>query len=130
MASAGNTSTAGSARKIISDALFGIVAALGAYLFMYVINPDLTGINIDFTTVDLSDVEDPQVSGTMSGSMVSRDGKQVDADFATALDKIKLAGTDAIVTSGLRSEGEQKNRLLIIVEDFILLKSALLQHAC
>jgi len=53
MASAGNTSTAGSARKIISDALFGIVAALGAYLFMYVINPDLTRINIDFTTVDL-----------------------------------------------------------------------------
>jgi hypothetical protein len=55
MASAGNTSTAGNARGIIWDALLGIVAALGAYLILYVINPDLTKINLSFTTVDVSE---------------------------------------------------------------------------
>ncbi|MDD5397176.1 MAG: hypothetical protein PHW24_03905 [Candidatus Moranbacteria bacterium] len=55
MGSAGNTSTAGSARGIIADALLGIVAALGAYLILYVINPELTKINISFTTVDVTE---------------------------------------------------------------------------
>jgi len=57
MASAGNTSTASNARGIIWDALLGIVAALGAYLILYVINPDLTKLNISFTTVDVTETE-------------------------------------------------------------------------
>ena len=57
MASAGNTSTANSARGIIGDALLGITAALGAYLILYVINPELTKINIAFTTVDVTQTE-------------------------------------------------------------------------
>ena len=56
MASAGNNATVTSAKGIITDALLGIVAALGAYLIMYVINPDLTSINIAFTTVEVSEV--------------------------------------------------------------------------
>ena len=39
--SAGNTSTAGSAKSIISDALLGLVVAMTAYLILNVINPDL-----------------------------------------------------------------------------------------
>jgi hypothetical protein len=57
MASAGNTSSAGSAKGIVIDALIGIAAALGAYLFLYVINPDLTKMNISFTTVDVTETE-------------------------------------------------------------------------
>ena len=53
MASAGNNATVTSAKKIIADSLLGIVAALGAYLIMYVINPDLTNINIAFTQAQL-----------------------------------------------------------------------------
>ena len=53
MASAGNTSTASSARGIITDSLIGIIAAMGAYLILYVINPDLTKINISFTPVEI-----------------------------------------------------------------------------
>jgi len=53
MASAGNTSTASSARGIITDSLIGIIAAMGAYLILYVINPDLTKINISFTPVEV-----------------------------------------------------------------------------
>ncbi|EKE15634.1 MAG: hypothetical protein ACD_11C00116G0021 [uncultured bacterium] len=41
VSSAGNTSTAGSAKNIITDALIGLVVAMAAYLFLYVINPDL-----------------------------------------------------------------------------------------
>lgn len=55
MASAGNNATAENAKKIIQDALLGIVAALAAYLIMYVINPDLTRINIDFTKVSIEE---------------------------------------------------------------------------
>jgi hypothetical protein len=62
MASAGNTSTAGNARGIISDALLGIVAALGAYLILYVINPDLTAMKIGFTAVN---VEEPEYGGSI-----------------------------------------------------------------
>jgi hypothetical protein len=57
MGSAGNTSTASSARGIIADALLGIVAALGAYLILYVINPELTKINISFTKVNVTETE-------------------------------------------------------------------------
>lgn len=53
MASAGNTSTASNARNIIWDSLLGIAAALGAYLILYVINPDLTRISINFTPVNV-----------------------------------------------------------------------------
>ena len=50
MGSAGNNANAESAKRIITDSLIGIVAALGAYLFMYVINPDLTIIKLSLTT--------------------------------------------------------------------------------
>ena len=46
MGSAGNNAAAQSAKKIITDSLIGIVAALTAYLFMYVINPDLVNVNL------------------------------------------------------------------------------------
>ena len=55
MASAGNNATATTAKGIITDALFGIVAALGAYLIIYVINPDLTVMKISFTQVDIKE---------------------------------------------------------------------------
>jgi hypothetical protein len=66
MASAGNTSSAGSAKGIVIDALIGIAAALGAYLFLYVINPDLTKMNISFTTVDVTETEG--TGGSTAGS--------------------------------------------------------------
>jgi len=54
MGSAGNNANAESAKRIITDSLIGIVAALGAYLFMYVINPDLTVIRLSLTTAKTS----------------------------------------------------------------------------
>ena len=63
MSSAGNTSTASSAQGIITDALIGIVAALGAYLILYVINPDFTKINLNFTSGNVSDYGGPTGTG-------------------------------------------------------------------
>lgn len=54
MTSAGNNATAETAKKIIADSLLGIIAALSAYLIMYVINPDLTKIDIKFTKTELT----------------------------------------------------------------------------
>jgi hypothetical protein len=70
MASAGNTATAGNAKNIIADSLLGIAAALGAYLIMYVINPDLT--KIDFSRLLSVGVKEaaetsPEATGALPG---------------------------------------------------------------
>ena len=57
MGSAGNNATAESAKKIISDSLMGIIVALGAYLFLYVINPNLVYIDINFVSVEVDTFE-------------------------------------------------------------------------
>lgn len=46
MVSAGNTSKMDTAKRVVTDAVIGLVVALGAYLLLYVINPDLVKINI------------------------------------------------------------------------------------
>lgn len=52
--SAGNTSSAGTARKIITDALLGLTAALAAYLILYVVNPDLVNLNLNLIKVGIN----------------------------------------------------------------------------
>jgi hypothetical protein len=66
MASAGNTSTVSGAKEIIWDSLLGIVAALAAYLILYVINPDLTKLNIGFTTASVSEPDAVPPGGAVS----------------------------------------------------------------
>ncbi len=111
MGSAGNNSTATSAKGIIFDSLIGIVAALSSYLFLYVINPDLVRIRLDFTPVYLGEAEEAEVAGeSVSGSLVTRNGYQIDSAFDAALVQIKQeSGVNAIVTSGLRSLQKQQD---------------------
>lgn len=80
MVSAGNTSAAGSAKGIIWDSLLGITAALAAYLIMYVINPDLTKINIAFSLATVADVEASPSEGSVSAS-----GRLTDSDARSQL---------------------------------------------
>ncbi len=77
--SAGNTAAADSAKRIITDALIGIAAAVLAYLFLYVINPDLTRININFTAVNVDVITEArdtsaESAGELSGGRIE-DGK-------------------------------------------------------
>lgn len=44
---AGNNSRMETAKNIITDALWGLVAVLAAWVFLNVINPDLVNINLD-----------------------------------------------------------------------------------
>ncbi len=46
LTSAGNTSRMGSAKTIIFDAILGLILALVAWLFLYVVNPDLVNLNL------------------------------------------------------------------------------------
>lgn len=46
LTSAGNTSRAGQAKGIITDAILGLILALVAYLVLYIINPDLVTLRI------------------------------------------------------------------------------------
>ena len=68
LGSAGNTSAATNAKGIIFDALIGVFAAMVAYLFLYVINPDLTTININFTAVEIA-TEPAETSAEASGAL-------------------------------------------------------------
>ncbi|NTV41382.1 MAG: C40 family peptidase [Candidatus Moranbacteria bacterium] len=75
--SAGNTAAADSAKRIITDALIGIAAAVLAYLFLYLINPDLTRISINFTAVNVDEytetggnVEADKMNNTTAGGCI------------------------------------------------------------
>jgi len=50
---AGNASKMVNAKEIITNALFGLVMALVAWLILFVINPDLVGGTLDLTAVPL-----------------------------------------------------------------------------
>jgi hypothetical protein len=54
LTSAGNTSKAGNAKEIITDAIYGLIVALFAFLLLFVINPDLTTINLSMTKVSMT----------------------------------------------------------------------------
>jgi hypothetical protein len=49
LTSAGNTSKMDIAKRVVTDAIIGLVVALSAYLILYVINPDLIKINLSMT---------------------------------------------------------------------------------
>ncbi|TAK95839.1 hypothetical protein EPO05_03005 [Patescibacteria group bacterium] len=49
MTAAGNSSQAGTAKKLITDALLGLIVAMVSWLILYVINPNLVNINISIT---------------------------------------------------------------------------------
>ncbi len=66
--SAGNTASISSAKNIITDALWGLVMALAAYLLLYVINPDLVNLNLNLISVGLNTATTPGVVGGGSGS--------------------------------------------------------------
>ena len=61
--SAGNTASISSAKNIITDALWGLVMALAAYLLLYVINPDLVNLNLNLISVGLNTATTPGVVG-------------------------------------------------------------------
>ena len=54
MTSAGNTSKAAVGKKMITDAIIGLILALIAALLFTVINPNITSVNLQITPVDVS----------------------------------------------------------------------------
>lgn len=67
--SAGNTSSIGTAKKVITDAIVGLVLALTSYLLLYTINPDLVTLKriAPISTMSTS-LTGGAGSGTSSGS--------------------------------------------------------------
>ncbi|HOW60519.1 MAG TPA: hypothetical protein P5548_01690 [Candidatus Moranbacteria bacterium] len=118
MTSAGNTARAETAKQLIADSLLGIVAAMSAYLIVYVINPDLTNINIAFVPVIIEEgAEDedaispgptPAPTPRDIAQSKSRNTKPLSQPFIEALDYANSKGVKTIVTSGIRTFEEQK----------------------
>lgn len=68
MTSAGNTSRAGSAKEVIGDSLTGLITALAAFLLLYVINPDLTRINLNLIQVDVQNQQNLPGASSIPGA--------------------------------------------------------------
>lgn len=68
MVSAGNTSKTGIAKGIITDAILGLIIALGAYLILYVINPDLVKITLSMRSLGTGISTDGGGTGGGGGS--------------------------------------------------------------
>ncbi len=108
MSSAGNTSTVNTAKGIITDSLIGIAAAMAAYLILYVINPDLTKMDINFAPMN---VEFEKIdSSNPSGSTLCQDCESVadickespcslNKNLASKL-RTALQGNNARITEG------------------------------
>ena len=93
MGSAGNNATAESAKRIITDSLIGIVAALGAYLFMYVINPDLTVIKLSLTTAKTS------TSSATTDAASTAAGTEKETETAASIPETSTATTTTACSS-------------------------------
>lgn len=58
--SAGNTSRLDTAKRVIFDAFFGLIVALGAWLLLYVINPDLVKFESSMEPVNVDEIGVPE----------------------------------------------------------------------
>lgn len=66
LTSAGNTSSMGTAKGIIFDALIGLVIALAAWLLLNVINPDLVNVTINGLSVNPSALPTAPITAPVS----------------------------------------------------------------
>lgn len=69
MTSAGNQANAGTAKKIITDALLGLIVVLFAWVILNVINPDLVKINLSSVGALKVDLKNPSPGGGNGGSL-------------------------------------------------------------
>jgi len=66
--SAGNTSRMDTAKRVIFDALYGLIVAFAAWLLLYVINPDLVKVNISLKAVTTTATSTPSKSSETTGT--------------------------------------------------------------
>lgn len=85
LTSAGNTSSAGSAKGVIKDALIGLALGLSAWLIVNTINPDLTTFNVSGITTGTSSPIPPG-GGTAPTEAAAKDA-------AAGIDSSKLVST-------------------------------------
>ncbi|MFZ1626284.1 MAG: pilin [Candidatus Moraniibacteriota bacterium] len=72
LTSAGNTSRMESAKTVIFDAILGLILALVAWLFLYVINPDLVNVGLPSVSISQSPLPPPPVVGGNNQSLAAQ----------------------------------------------------------
>lgn len=82
LTSAGNTSQAGAAKGIITDAIFGLILALVAYLILFIINPDL--VTLRLSSLSPSGLSTSSSSSSSPGGSIAVSGDVYTHDEATA----------------------------------------------
>ena len=116
LTSGGNTSQMGTAKEIIFDSIIGIFIAFLAWLFLYVINPDLVNINIGLNQLSTNPTPTgpgtvvppngnyPWPTGPQAGSGVTCNGGAITRTFnasSACLDRYQSAINTASSTYGV-----------------------------
>ncbi len=79
LTSAGNTSRMESAKTVIFDAILGLVLALVAWLFLYVVNPDLVNVRLPSASITPLTPQAPVTTTTVSGGSTQTLAQQLRA---------------------------------------------------
>lgn len=85
MTAAGNTAKTGTAKKIITDSILGLVVAMTAYLLLYVINPDLVGVSVNISPA-------PATTITKPGTLTDEDKKKLEEIKKDSVVKFDASG--------------------------------------
>jgi hypothetical protein len=104
--SAGNNSSMEKAKGVITDAIVGLVLALGAYLLLYVINPDL--VKITKLPVIKAPVTAPTAAVTAPGAPTPPTIPSGTLSNADAVAKLSAAGV-SVSSSGNCSDQNNKS---------------------
>lgn len=101
LSSAGNQSTANTAKKIITDALLGLVVAFISYVILYTINPDILSGKLDTSAVRVD-----------NDSWTEKDQKKFDEglDAAERLENTDYKKIYDDIDEVKRLDEERKNR--------------------
>ena len=109
LTSAGNTSRAGQARGIITDAIYGLVLALIAYFILYVINPDLVTLRISSLATTASPTTPIPASASPTGVAVPATSTS-SGDTYTHADAVAALSAKGIMTTSSGSCSDPKRK--------------------
>lgn len=88
--SAGNTSRLDTAKRIIYDAFYGLLVALGAWLLLYVINPDLVKFDTSMTPIPLKEIGVTKDGGATPGGLTTKGAMELAKEILNMSSTITL----------------------------------------
>lgn len=109
LTSAGNTSRAGQAKGIITDAIYGLILALVSYFILYIINPDLVTLRISSLATTASPTSSIPASASPTGVAVPA-ASTSSGDTYTHAEAVAALSAKGIMTTSSGSCSDPKRK--------------------